>query len=132
MNVAPASNGAVAICDSVYQIGGEGRKARTAALAAVRLRCEYLANPLGIDTRWPRLSWLLESDEPGQKQTAYRILVASTEEQLAKDEADLWDSGKVASSETANVPYAGRPLKSRQRCYWKVMVWQISVSINTT
>lgn len=124
VTASPASNGAVVNGDSLHQISAEARKAKTAALIPVRLRCEYLDNPLGIDARRPRLSWMLESSETGQKQTAYRILVASTEEQLAKDEADLWDSGKVESSETVNVPYAGRPLTSRQRCYWKVMAWQ--------
>ncbi len=111
---------------AIEQIRGEGRKARTAALVPVRLRCEYLANPLGIDTRRPRLSWVLQSDEQGQKQTAYRILVASTEEQLARQQADLWDSGKVESSDTAHVSYAGVPLTSGQRRFWMVRIWDQS------
>jgi len=87
------------------------------------LRCEYLRDPLGIDVRRPRLSWVLESDRRGQKQTAYRILVASSEENLRNDIGDLWDSGKVGSDETAHIAYAGKPLRSRMRCYWKVRVW---------
>ena len=97
--------------------------AKTEALTAVRPRCEYLTNPLGIDTRQPRLTWQVQSNEPEQKQTAYRILVASTEEQLARNEANLWNSGKIQSSETAHVSYAGTPLKSGQRCFWKVQIW---------
>ena len=40
-----------------------------------------------------------------------------------QDQGDLWDSGKVAGDETAQVVYAGKPLGSRQACYWKVRAW---------
>lgn len=46
------------------------------SLLPMRLRCEYLINPLGINTRKPRLSWILESEVNGQRQTAYRITAA--------------------------------------------------------
>ena len=74
------------------------------------LRCEYLVDPLGIDETAPRLSWTLHSDGRDQRQTAYQVLVASSSERLAQDQGDLWDSGKVASDETAQVVYAGKPL----------------------
>ncbi|MEN6337772.1 MAG: glycoside hydrolase family 78 protein [Phycisphaerales bacterium] len=89
----------------------------------VDLRCEYLSNPLGVDVAQPRLSWKLESRWRGQKQTAYQILVAGSEKMLKDDRADLWDTGKVASDQSIHVVYAGRPLASRTRCYWKVRVW---------
>jgi len=87
------------------------------------LRCEYLVNPLGIDATEPRLSWTLESGQRGQAQTAYRILVASDPKLLAQDTGDLWDSGKVASDQSIQIAYAGRPLESQVRYYWKVRVW---------
>lgn len=87
------------------------------------LRCEYLTNPLGIDVIQPRLSWKLESPWRGQRQTAYQILVASEERLLREGKADLWDSGKVASDQSIQVVYAGKPLASRTRCCWKVRVW---------
>ncbi len=90
------------------------------------LRCEYLANPLSVDSTAPRLSWLLQEtgkDVRGQKQTAYRILVASTPELLAEGKADLWDSAKTPSNATLQVVYAGKELTSRNRCWWKVKVW---------
>ena len=92
-------------------------------LRPVRLRGEYLHNPLGIDVREPRLSWALESEQNGHTQTAYRILAASSEQLLAAGQGDLWDSGVVSSAETLHVPYAGTKLASRQRCYWRVQVW---------
>ena len=87
------------------------------------LKCEYRVNPLGIDVATPRLSWVLESAERGTLQTAYQILVSSSGEALARDDGDLWDSGRVESDQSIHVAYAGRPLKSRQRCFWKVRAW---------
>ena len=86
-------------------------------------RCEYLNNPLGIDTPNPRLSWVMTSDQRGEKQTGYQVLVASSAEALAKDQGDLWDSGNVDSDQSILVPYAGKELTSRQQCFWKVRVW---------
>ncbi len=97
--------------------------ARAGQLEPVALRCEYRVNPAGIDEAQPRLTWRVESNERGQKQTAYHILVASSAAALKNNEGDLWDSGKVASGQTVNVVYSGRPLASRQPCFWKVRVW---------
>ncbi len=92
-------------------------------LRPVGLRCEYRVDPLGLDERWPRLSWVLESERRNQRQTAYRILVARSEEDLASGENLLWDSGKVASGRSVGVEYAGEALRSGSRCLWKVRVW---------
>lgn len=94
-----------------------------AAMRATELRCEFLADPLAIDERSPRLSWRLEGPGRGLRQTAYRVLVASSPERLARGQGDLWDTDKVPSSETVGIPYNGRPLVSRDRCYWRVMTW---------
>ena len=92
-------------------------------LAPAYLRCEYLIDPLGIDEPAPRLSWIVESGERGQRQTACHILVASTERLLRQGQGDLWDTGKVASEETIGTAYHGQALVSHQRCFWKVKVW---------
>ena len=102
--------------------------AAAGSIAPRDLRCEYLEDPEGIDALRPRLSWKLQATEPervarGLRQTAYRILAASRPELLEPGKADLWDSGKVASDRSALVPYAGRPLASRRRAWWKVRVW---------
>jgi len=88
-----------------------------------RMRTEYRVNPLGIDVRQPRLDWQLLSDQRGQKQTAYQVVVASSEANLAADQGDLWDSGKVISDQSIQVVYQGAPLSSRQQAFWKVRVW---------
>jgi alpha-L-rhamnosidase len=93
-------------------------------LAAPRnLRCEYLTNPLGIDQTTPRLSWQMADSRRGAVQRAYQILVADSSAKLAADDGDVWDSGKVSSDQSLQVEYAGRPLRSRMRAYWKVRVW---------
>ncbi len=92
-------------------------------VAVVGLRCDGREAPLGVDVPAPRLGWRLESAVRGAAQSAYRVLVASRAENLAADRGDLWDSGKVASSESVNVFYAGAKLAPAQQCFWKVRAW---------
>jgi hypothetical protein len=93
------------------------------ALRVTDLRCEYTTNPLGVDSPAPRLLWKVESSERGQHQTAYQVLAASSMQLLDRDEGDLWDSGRVDSDETTQIPYTGEPLKSSQQVFWKVRSW---------
>ncbi len=97
--------------------------ANAANLQPAGLRCEYRINPVGLDAVQPRLSWSLASKQRGEIQTGYRILVSSSAEKLARDEGDLWDSGRVESDQQLHVTYAGKALVSRARCHWKVRVW---------
>jgi alpha-L-rhamnosidase len=97
--------------------------AAEAALSPAHLRCEYSVDPLGIDVPNPRLFWTVESKERGEQQSAYQILAASTADQLTRDNGDLWDSGKITSSETTHIGYGGRPLRSSQQVFWKIRVW---------
>lgn len=94
-----------------------------AAPHVTRLLCERLADPLGIDVPKPRLGWEIESAERGVVQVAYEVLVASSPDKLAEDKGDLWNSGKVTSSQSQLIDYAGVVLTSRRTCYWKVRVW---------
>ncbi len=87
------------------------------------LRCEHLVNPQGIDATQPRLSWIINSDAHDVAQTAYQVLVASTKAGLKPGQADLWDSGKVMSDRSVLMTYAGKPLASREQCFWQVRVW---------
>jgi alpha-L-rhamnosidase len=92
-------------------------------IRVTRMRTEYRVDPVGIDVKKPRLDWWLVSDQRGQKQTAYQVLVASSEAKLAADQGDLWDSGKVISEQSIQVVYGGAALASRMRAFWKVRVW---------
>ena len=103
--------------------------AGVAAAASVRpenLRCEFRVNPLGIDVAKPRLSWVLTETAAGArglKQSAYRVIVASTGEALRAGLGDLWDTGRVASDQSLDVEFDGKPLESGRQAFWKVRVW---------
>lgn len=87
------------------------------------LRCEYMEEPLGVDTTEPRFAWVLHHSDRAERQTAYQVVVATTTDQLGKDHGDAWDSGKVASDDSTQVVYAGKPLESGRDYFWKVRTW---------
>jgi alpha-L-rhamnosidase len=92
----------------------------------VELKCEYLHNPLAVESLHPRLSWILKENDPMKQnlsQKAYQIVVASTQALLDANKGDLWDTNKVLSDKNAHILYNGVKLHSRQRAYWKVKVW---------
>jgi alpha-L-rhamnosidase len=88
--------------------------------APTGLRCEYLVNPLGVDTPKPRLSWILEHSERGQGQSSYEILVSA---QPNAEAGDLWASGKVDSADSTQIVYAGKALQSGSTYYWRIRYW---------
>jgi hypothetical protein len=98
----------------------------SAALAVRNPRCDYQVNPIDVDSASQHLSWTLESDQRAQRQTAYQILVATSRSMLDARQADLWDSGKVPGNSSIQIRYAGKPLVSRQTCFWTVHVWDQS------
>ena len=96
-----------------------------AQLTPTQLRCEYLENPQVVDVLNPRLSWvnIAQKVDRGQVQTAWEIRVANSKEELLNNQADLWSSGKVMSTQSNNIYYKGKPLSSRQDCWWQVRTW---------
>jgi alpha-L-rhamnosidase len=83
-----------------------------ANVSVTSLRCEDRIAPLGIDVQQPRFSWKIESDQRGENQTAYQIVVDGQ-----------WDSGKVLSSQSIQLEYAGPALAPAKDYSWKVRVW---------
>lgn len=92
-------------------------------ISAEHLRCEMAENPLAVNSNQPRLSWQLVSKKSNVSQIAYQILVSSSEEKLKKNEADIWNSGKVVSNKNLQITYSGIPLKDENKYFWKVKVW---------
>ncbi|GAB1452147.1 glycoside hydrolase family 78 protein [Draconibacterium sp.] len=84
---------------------------------------EYAENPLNIDVQNPRFSWIIKSTERNQSQSAYRIFVATDIKFLTSEKADIWDSGKINSSETIQHELENDALLSNQKYFWKVLVW---------
>lgn len=100
-----------------------GPRSGVAGLTPHALTCDSAENPLGVDAAPPRLSWKLRSDARGARQTAWQVLVASSAERLARNVGDIWDSGTVKNDEQLGVSYGGRMLRSSERVFWKVRVW---------
>lgn len=86
------------------------------------LVCEYLVNPLGIDETAPRFSWKMQSPQRNTLQSAYEIRVGS-DASISRGRNIVWSTGKVASGQSVHIPYGGPGLKSRQRLYWQVRIW---------
>ena len=78
--------------------------ATDAPCKAVGLVCEFLTNPLGLETRTPRLSWRLEDARQGARQTAYRLVASSSAEAATSAEAT---SAKASATKTTAVESAG-------------------------
>lgn len=86
---------------------------------------ELLPDPSGVlihDPR-PEFGWIANSHLDNDAQTAYRILVASSAENLRAGNGDMWDSGQVDSGESVNVEYAGKPFLPGTAYFWKVRTW---------
>jgi alpha-L-rhamnosidase len=92
-------------------------------LTPTGLRCGYLVNPLGVAPDRVRLSWALEGAGQGRGQRGYQVLVAPDEARLAAGTGLCWDSGRVDSGRSADIPYGGRPLDRGRRYAWKARVW---------
>ncbi|MDR0823488.1 MAG: glycoside hydrolase family 78 protein [Prevotella sp.] len=87
------------------------------------LRTEMKTNPIGIDIQAPRFMWQIESDKSGVSQTAYRIVVAESVQDLNDNKNLVWDSGKVLSDNSIFITFQGKALESYKKYYWKVKVW---------
>lgn len=90
------------------------------AAAPQRLRSEYLREPHNIETAAPRLSWWCVDERDAEIQTAYQIMAASSEAHLERDQANLWDSGRVESSACVHVAYGGELPTDGNSLFWRV------------
>ena len=71
----------------------------------------------------PVFSWVVTSEGFNKSQSAYHLLVASKENLLDKDKADIWNTNKTTSAKSTFITYTGEPLKPMQTYYWKVKIW---------
>lgn len=92
------------------------------AIEIIKMQCEYLDNPLGIDTENPRFTWAFKGDNGNFQQITFHIGVATSSELLKKGKADVWDSKEIHSINPHSV-YSGKPLLSHTQYYWQVTVY---------
>ncbi|MEO6815978.1 MAG: family 78 glycoside hydrolase catalytic domain [Edaphobacter sp.] len=116
----------VVVCALFAGLGCGAGQAEGQLLAAAKLQCDATTQPLAVEEVAPRLEWRLAaatSDMRGVKQSAYRVLVASSQQTLDAGQGDRWDSGRVTSSDSFGVTYRGKALAAEKTYFWKVMVW---------
>ena len=106
-------------------IAGLSACAKSSPISVGDVRCEFLHEPLAIDSTTPHFNWkMVAKGRVGETgSSAYQIIVASKPELLDEDHADLWNSGIVAAPNTVIAKYEGSALKPNDFCYWKVRVW---------
>lgn len=92
----------------------------TLASQPVKLKCEYLENPIGIDTPSPRLSWSLDDNRQNARQSSYRIIVGTDSLEVIGSKGNVWDTGEV-SSDNILITYTGKELNPFTKYYWKVI-----------
>ena len=94
----------------------------SAEVKVTSLSTDYKTNPVGIDNPVPKLSWIIQSDQPNTMQASYEIRAALSPTDLAKAKKQIWNSEKVESSQSIHIRYEGQALKSYQRIYWQVRI----------
>ncbi|HWB91822.1 MAG TPA: family 78 glycoside hydrolase catalytic domain [Puia sp.] len=88
-------------------------------ISVSHLLTENMTDPIGLDCRNPRLSWVLTSPDRGILQTGYELRVSTRPDGRGR----FWTSGKIASDSSVHVVYKGPALQSGERYYWQVRVW---------
>lgn len=97
-----------------------------ATLRIAHLRCDARANPLGVQTPTPGFSWIPAASRSGLRdltQRAYQVLVASSQQNLAQNRGNMWNSGRVQNPSGLYHAYHGQPLHSYTTYWWKVRLW---------
>lgn len=95
----------------------------TAPKAPTGLMVDLLTEPLALENANPRFSWIVNDSDNYEIQSSYRILVSTSKDKLKSDTGDIWDTGKVDSSDSSDVKYAGNTLLPDSVYYWKVSTW---------
>lgn len=94
----------------------------TAAIGVNGLTTEYMTEPVGIDVSRPRFGWKMNSNQYGSRQIAYRLMIATSEEDMIHGDY-FFDTGRVDSDKSVDVGYTGQALAAITRYYWQVQIW---------
>lgn len=93
-----------------------------------------LVKPNDLTVEWIRVPEQVEILDPSPEygwtvpnmakaQAAYQLLVASSKENLNNGIGDIWDSGKIWSNVSSDVPHEGKDLLPGNTYFWKVRIW---------
>jgi alpha-L-rhamnosidase len=81
------------------------------------VRTERLVDPIGLGTATPRFSWRLTTTA-GERD----VLQYAWQLQAGAPNGENWDTGRIDGRDQ-HVVYAGPPLASRARGWWRVRAW---------
>lgn len=107
---------------AVAGVSAGAAPASSSTLTVGEMTIEHQVEPIGVDSASPLLSWQLDSDTPGARQSAYQIRIDSAE----SSSGAVWDSGRVESERSYDIPVSEDVLKSRTDYTWQVRVWDES------
>lgn len=93
----------------------------TSVLCPLDLRTENFVNPLGINQQLPEFSWRMPESFIPHIQSAWQIQCSNSDDFSGSDL--IWDSGKIPGSGSFGLRFGGMPLKSRDRIFWRVRIW---------
>jgi len=108
-----------------FSISGKAHEA-----GILDLRCEYIDNPIGIDTPSPRFSWKISADQRGVFQKAYQIIVGEKMDEGNGVSGKCWDSGIIKSDQTVNIEYGGISLRSDQKYFGEFVFGPMKVKLS--
>ncbi|KEZ94335.1 alpha-L-rhamnosidase [Nonlabens ulvanivorans] len=87
-----------------------------------KLLVNFKENPSTVESKQPLFSWIVEADGYNKSQSSYHILVATSEDKLNENDADVWNSKKVESDQSTFVKYQGEDLQALHNYFWKVKI----------
>ena len=108
---------------SIFFVSCEQVTTSKALISFEKLVLNLKENPTDVENKQPHFSWVINSEDFNKSQSAYHILVASSKGKLNDNDADIWNSDKVASTKSTFVKYQGKALEAMQRYFWKVKIW---------
>jgi len=108
---------------SVFCVSCKQEATSLSELSFQKLTTNSKENPQALESENPLFSWIIKVEGLNKSQSAYHVLVASSEDKLNDHTANIWNSGKVNSEKSAYVQYKGEALKAMQTYFWKVKIW---------
>jgi alpha-L-rhamnosidase len=88
----------------------------------IKLECEYLTNPIGIDVPQPRFTWQLADDRAGAMQTAFQIIVGTDSTAVKRGLGNFWKTPKMGLPVNL-ITYKGKPLQPFTKYFWSIYIW---------
>ena len=118
------------ILSAIFCFSCNEKKRLNTSISFDKLLVNSKINPSTIESEQPLFSWIVDAEGYNKSQSAYQILVASSEDRLNENNADIWNSEKIESAKSTYLKYEGEKLKAGHNYYWKVKIWDESKQVS--